>query len=77
MVEYRSIERQFSLSLALRSRPVAVKFRDVPLAGIPKFTGTEPSGGIWRRCSPHRVPADSFEISNSASSLPIAALRGT
>ena len=65
MVEYRSIERQFSLSLALRSRPVAVKFRDVPLAGIPKFTGTEPSAcSFWRLAAEGRtfytVPGDHY-----------------
>jgi uncharacterized protein (DUF169 family) len=65
MVDYLGIERQFTLTLALRTRPVAVKFRDVPLAGIPKFTGTEPSGcSFWRLAAEGRtfytVPSDHY-----------------
>lgn len=71
MVEYRSIERQFTLTLALRTGPVAVKFRDVPLAGIPKFTGTEPSGcSFWRLAAEGRtfytVPSDHYNCSMGA-----------
>ncbi|HYL69151.1 MAG TPA: DUF169 domain-containing protein [Candidatus Limnocylindria bacterium] len=65
MVDYLSIERQLTLSLALRRRPVAVKFRDVPLAGVAKFTGTEPSGcSFWRLAAEGRtfytVPSDHY-----------------
>lgn len=65
MVDYLGIERHFTLTLALSRRPVAVKFRDVPLTGIPKFAGIEPSGcSFWRLAAEGRtfytVPSDHY-----------------
>jgi len=62
-IDYRAIERQLTEALGLRRRPVAVAFRSTPPAGIPKFTGTEPSGcSFWRLAAAERtfytVPAD-------------------
>ena len=49
MPDYRGIEQQFSETLGLERRPVAVKFQKTPPAGVPNFTGTEPSGcSFWR-----------------------------
>jgi uncharacterized protein (DUF169 family) len=48
MPDYRSIEQQFSKTLGLERRPVAVKFQKTPPAGMPNFTGTVPSGcSFW------------------------------
>jgi uncharacterized protein (DUF169 family) len=56
MVDYSSIEQQLSQSLALRRRPVAVKFQDAPPAGVAKFSGTEPSGcSFWRLAAEGRT----------------------
>jgi len=65
MADYRSIEQQLSESLGLRRRPVAVKFQETPPAGVPKFTGTEPSGcSFWRLAAGGRtfytVPSDHY-----------------
>ena len=62
-IDYRAIERQLTEALGLQRRPVAVAFRSTPPAGIPKFTGTEPSGcSFWRLAAAERtfytVPAD-------------------
>ena len=49
MPDYRSLEQQFSETLGLERRPVAVKFQKTPPARVPNFTGTEPSGcSFWR-----------------------------
>jgi len=40
-MDYRALEQGMMESLLLRKRPVAVKFQDVPPAGIDKFVGTE------------------------------------
>ena len=49
MVDYRVMEQRLTEILRLQRRPVAVTFRDTPPAGVPKFTGTEPSGcSFWR-----------------------------
>src|SRR6516165_11606081 len=49
MPDYRSIEQPFSETLGLERHPVAVKFQKTPPAGVPNFTGTEPSGcSFWR-----------------------------
>jgi len=51
--------------LGLQRRPVAVGFRDSPPPGVPKFTGTEPSGcSFWRIAAGGRtfytVPGDHY-----------------
>jgi uncharacterized protein (DUF169 family) len=63
MIDYRTIERQLTDALGLQRRPVAVAFRPAPPAGLPKFSGTEPSGcSFWRLAAAERafytVPAD-------------------
>jgi uncharacterized protein (DUF169 family) len=63
MTDYRTVERQLMGALGLRRRPVAVAFRPAPPPGVPKFTGTEPSGcSFWRLAALERVfytvPAD-------------------
>src|SRR5437899_1381512 len=65
MADYPLMERVLSELLGLQRRPVAVAFRDTPPAGVPKFTGTEPSGcSFWRIASGGRtfytVPSDHF-----------------
>ena len=63
MTDYRSVEQQLSTTLGLQRRPVAVAFRPTAPAGVPRFTGTEPSGcSFWRVAMGGRafytVPAD-------------------
>ena len=65
MIDYRAIERELLEALHLPRRPVAVTFRDAPPAGIPKFSGTEPSGcSFWRIAAGGRtfytVPSDHY-----------------
>ena len=49
MTDYRSVEQQITTALGLQRRPVAVAFRPTPPPGVPRFTGTEPSGcSFWR-----------------------------
>ena len=65
MADYRDMERRLSEILGLQRRPVAVTFRDAPPAGVPKFTGTEPSGcSFWRVAAGGRtfftVPGDHY-----------------
>ena len=63
MPDYRAVERQLTHALGLTRRPVAVAFRSSPPPGVPKFSGTEPSGcSFWRLAAAQRtfytVPAD-------------------
>ena len=63
MPDYRAVERQLTHALSLNRRPVAVAFRSSPPAGVPKFSGREPSGcSFWRLAAAERtfytVPAD-------------------
>ena len=65
MPDYRGIEQQFSETLGLERHPVAVKFQKTPPAGVPNFTGTEPSGcSFWRLAASGRtfytVPGDHY-----------------
>ena len=65
MTDYRSIERQLSERLSLERRPIAIAFRETPPPGVPKFTGTEPSGcSFWRLAAEGRtfytVPSDHY-----------------
>jgi uncharacterized protein (DUF169 family) len=65
MVDYRIVEQQLSEILGLQRRPVAVTFRETAPAGVPKFTGTEPSGcSFWRIAAAGRtfytVPSDHY-----------------
>ena len=65
MVDYQAMERRLAEILGLRRRPVAVAFRDAPPAGVPKFSGTEPSGcSFWRIAAGGRifytVPSDHY-----------------
>lgn len=65
MTDYGRIERQLSERLSLERRPIAVTFRETPPPGVPKFTGTEPSGcSFWRLAAGGRtfytVPSDHY-----------------
>ena len=56
MVDYGNIEQRLSETLDLPRRPIAVTFRDTPPMGVPKFTGTEPSGcSFWRLAAEGRT----------------------
>ena len=65
MVDYRIIEQRLSEALTLKRRPVAVTFRETPPGGVPKFTGTEPSGcSFWRIAARgeifYTIPSDHY-----------------
>ncbi|MBZ5591209.1 MAG: DUF169 domain-containing protein [Acidobacteriia bacterium] len=65
MLAYKQLEDRFAGPLTLGRRPVAVTFRDSPPPGVPKFTGTVPSGcSFWRIAAEGRtfytVPSDHF-----------------
>ena len=65
MADYHIIEQQFLKVLNLQRRPVAVTFREIPPTGVPRFTGTEPSGcSFWRLAAAGRtfytVPRDHY-----------------
>ena len=65
MGEWNSVERRLQGILSLPRRPVAVAFLDGPPAGMPKFTGSEPSGcSFWRLAAEgksfYTVPADHY-----------------
>lgn len=56
MTDYRGMEQQLSEALDLPRRPVAVAFREVPPAGVARFTGSVPSGcSFWRLASAGRI----------------------
>jgi uncharacterized protein (DUF169 family) len=56
VTDYRSIERHLSERLSLERRPIAITFRETPPPGVPKFTGTEPSGcSFWRLAAEGRT----------------------
>jgi uncharacterized protein (DUF169 family) len=63
--ESRQFEKQFTETLGLTHRPVAISFREAAPAGVDKFRGTEPSGcSFWRLAGAGRtfytVPADHY-----------------
>jgi uncharacterized protein (DUF169 family) len=63
MTGWAEIEQTVSRALRLSRRPVAIAFRDTPPAGVPAFSGVEPSGcSFWRLAAVGRtfytVPAD-------------------
>ncbi|RPJ28995.1 MAG: hypothetical protein EHM35_13465 [Planctomycetaceae bacterium] len=65
MADYSSVEQRLSRILRLRNHPVAVTFRDTAPAGVPQFTGTEPSScSFWRLAAEgrtfHTVAADHY-----------------
>jgi uncharacterized protein (DUF169 family) len=65
MSDWIGVERQLHDALTLPRRPVAVAFLDGPPVGVPKFTGSEPSGcSFWRLAAEGRsfytVPADHY-----------------
>lgn len=56
MIDYRSLEKRARDALGLERRPVAVAFRDAAPPGVPKFTGSAPSGcSFWRLATGGRV----------------------
>lgn len=65
MTDYRQLESQFTKSLTLKTRPVALKLQSTAPANVTKFSGTEPSGcSFWRLAAAGRtfytVPADHY-----------------
>jgi uncharacterized protein (DUF169 family) len=71
MANWKDLEKQFATNLSMTRRPVAVTFLDAEPAGIPKFSGTEPSGcSFWRLAAGGRVfytvPADHFNCAVGA-----------
>lgn len=64
-MQLSQIESALNQSLDLSRRPVAINFFDSPPVGVPKFTGTEPSGcSYWRLAGRgerfYTVPSDHF-----------------
>jgi uncharacterized protein (DUF169 family) len=83
MTDYGAIEQRLRDSFVLRRRPVAVAFRDTPPAGVPRFTGVEPSGcSFWRIAAGGRtfytVPGDHFNcaIGSHTHNIPLPPERG-
>ena len=65
MANYRSIEQRLAGALGLQRRPVAVTFQEAPPSGVPRFTGTQPSGcSFWRISAGghtfYTVPSDHY-----------------
>jgi uncharacterized protein (DUF169 family) len=65
MSELAKLESKLQQSLGLSRRPVAISFLNAPPAGVPKFTGTVPSGcTFWRMAGEgqrfYTVPADHY-----------------
>jgi len=65
MMDYRNLEQRLSDALHLQRRPVAMTFRETPPAGVPQFTGVEPSGcSFWRLAAGGRtfytIPSDHY-----------------
>jgi uncharacterized protein (DUF169 family) len=65
MLDYRNLEQRLSDALHLQRRPVAMTFRETPPAGVPQFTGVEPSGcSFWRLAAGGRTfyttPSDHY-----------------
>jgi uncharacterized protein (DUF169 family) len=65
MIDYRGLEKRLKDSLRLERRPVAVAFRETAPSGLPKFTGSMPSGcSFWPLAMAGRVfytvPADHY-----------------
>jgi uncharacterized protein (DUF169 family) len=82
MPDYPAIERKFSSSLKLETRPVAVKFQDEAPGGVAKFSGTEPSGcSFWRLAAAgqtfYTVPSDHYNcpIGSHTHNIPLPAER--
>lgn len=53
---WKELEQRISAAVKLGRRPVAVAFLDTAPAGVPKFSGTEPSGcSFWRLAAEGRT----------------------
>lgn len=55
MTDYQGIENRLTEQLNLERRPIAITFRETPPPGVPKFTGSEPSGCSFWRLAGNRV----------------------
>jgi uncharacterized protein (DUF169 family) len=81
MLDYLAIECQLTGALDLKRRPIAVAFRSTPPPGVPRFTGTEPSGcSFWRLAGArtfYTVPADHHNcpIGSYTHNIPLPAER--
>ena len=76
MTSWRRLEDRIGERIKLARRPVAVSFLDSIPEGIPKFTGTEPSGcSFWRLAGEGRTvytePADHFNCAVGSYTLNI------
>jgi uncharacterized protein (DUF169 family) len=65
MTNYATLEERLTKTLDLTRRPIAVAFLDQPPAGVPKFSGTQPSGcSFWKVAADGRVfytvPSDHY-----------------
>lgn len=76
MADWRQLQERITQRVHLTRRPVAVSFLDSPPQGVPKFTGTEPSGcSFWRLAAEGRtfyaIPADHFNCAVGSYTLKI------
>jgi uncharacterized protein (DUF169 family) len=65
MGDYAFVERLFIEKLGLERRPISIALCETAPAGVPKFTGSEPSGcSFWRLAAGgqvfYTVPADHY-----------------
>lgn len=71
MTNWKALEDHFEARLSMSRRPITVSFLDSEPTGIPKFSGSEPSGcSFWRLAAAGRVfytvPADHFNCAVGA-----------
>ena len=71
MTDYRHLEEQLTTALGLPRRPVAITSTEAVPTGVPRFTGTVPSGcTFWRLASEGRsfytVPSDHYNCAIGA-----------
>jgi uncharacterized protein (DUF169 family) len=82
MSDYASLEAALRAGLQLTRRPVAIAFRDTPVAGVAKLEGSRPSGcAFWSLAAEGRtfytVPADHYNcpIGSYTHNIPLPADR--
>jgi uncharacterized protein (DUF169 family) len=82
MIDYRGLEKRIMDGLQLDNRPVAVAFRNAAPAGVPKFSGSMPSGcSFWPLAMRGRVfytvPADHYNcaVGSHTHNIPLPAER--
>jgi uncharacterized protein (DUF169 family) len=82
VIDYRGLEKRVVDGLRLERRPVAVAFRDAAPSGVPRFTGSAPSGcSFWPLAMRGRVfytvPADHYNcaVGSHTHNIPLPAER--